>query len=161
MKLASLTLYWKHELQIYLKKNQLIQSEEEEEDVTTVSRQEGESDMPWDLRCYEPVCVVTDSRYRGLNMMGGTCGARGSDWNGVQNCSPKTWRVLRLLWGYNIKIHVGGPVALEYKRGSLRGVTAVFRAAYQIDVHYTPKLLSDIAYIPGAGGGRWSTLTLL
>jgi len=47
-----------------------------------------------------------------------------------------------------------GPLALKYKYGNLRGVTAVFRAEYQIDVHYAPKLLSDVAYIREVGGGE-------
>lgn len=54
--------------------------------------------------------------------------------------------ILRLVCGYNIKMDASGPVALEYKCGSMRGVTAVSRAVYQIDAHLALKL-SDIAYI--------------
>ena len=47
-----------------------------------------------------------------------------------------------------------GPLAVKYKYGSLRGVIDVFRAVYQIDVHYALKLLSDIVYIRGGGQMR-------
>jgi len=51
-----------------------------------------------------------------------------------------------------------GQLALKYKYGSLRGVTAVFCAEYQIDqidVHYALKLLSCVAYICEGGGQMW------
>jgi hypothetical protein len=44
-------------------------------------------------------------------------------------------------------------VALEYRCGSLRGVTAVFRAVYKIDIFYVLKLFPDIVYIRVVGGG--------
>jgi len=46
-----------------------------------------------------------------------------------------------------------GQLALKYKYGSLRGVTSVFRAEYQIDAHYALKLLSYVAYIRLVRGG--------
>jgi hypothetical protein len=39
----------------------------------------------WDLHCEEHVVCARVGPY----IMGGTCGARGSDRNGVQNCSRK------------------------------------------------------------------------